>query len=130
IYGPGQHLHNAIPLFLKAALSGDAPVVFGTGEDVRDDVYAPDLADVLIEAALRNATGSFNATGERARTILEVAELCCAAVAKLGGPSGLVPRLEAGKPPKWWLDQRFDMSATREAFGFEPTPQIDALAAE
>lgn len=130
IYGPGQHLHNAIPLFLKAALAGEDPVVFGDGKSIRDDVYAPDLADVLIEAALRHATGSFHAHGERARTILEVAELCCQAVAKIGGKADLRPRLEAGKPPKWWLDQRFAQAPTREAFGFEPTPQIDALVCE
>lgn len=130
IYGPGQHLRNAIPLFLKAALAGEAPVVFGDGKSIRDDVYAPDLADVLIEAALQKKTGSFHAHGERARTILEVAELCCQAVAAIGGKTGLRPRLEAGSPPKWWLDQTFDQAATREAFGFEPTPQIDALVCE
>jgi nucleoside-diphosphate-sugar epimerase len=130
IYGPGQHLHNAIPLFLKACLAGEDPVVFGDGKSLRDDVYAPDLSDVLIEAALQKKVGSFHAHGEKARTILEVAELCCEAVAKIGGKAGLRPRLEAGKPPKWWLDQSFDPRATREAFDFQPTPQIDALVAE
>lgn len=130
IYGPGQHLHNAIPLFIKAALAGEDPVVFGDGRSIRDDVYAPDLADVLIEAALQKKVGSFHAHGDKARTILQVAELCCQAVAKIGGKPGLEPRLEAGKPPKWWLDQTFDQAATREAFGFEPTPQIDALVCE
>lgn len=130
IYGPGQHLHNAIPMFLKAALAGEHPVVFGDGKSIRDDVYAPDLADVLIEAALQKKTGSFNAHGEKARTILEVAELCCRAIARLGGRSDLKPRLETGKPPKWWLDQTFDHAATREAFAFAPTPQIDALVCE
>lgn len=130
IYGPGQHLHNAIPLFLKSALAGEHPVVFGDGRSIRDDVYAPDLADVLIEAALQKKVGSFHAHGEKPRTILEVAELCCKAVAKLGGREDLEPRLEPGKPPKWWLDQTFDHAATREAFGFEPTPQLDALVCE
>lgn len=130
IYGPGQHLHNAIPLFLKACLAGDDPVVFGDGKSIRDDVYAPDLSDVLIEAALQKKVGSFHAHGERARTILEVAELCCEAVAKIGGKPGLRPRLETGKPPKWWLDQSFDTRATRDALDFRATPQIDALVAE
>jgi nucleoside-diphosphate-sugar epimerase len=130
IYGPGQHLHNAIPLFLKACLAGEDPVVFGDGKSIRDDVYAPDLSDVLIEAALTKKVGSFHAHGEKARTILEVAELCCEATRKIGGKAGLRPRLEAGKPPKWWLDQSFDVRSTREAFDFRPTPQLDALVAE
>jgi UDP-glucose 4-epimerase len=130
IYGPGQHLHNAIPLFLKSALAGQDPVVFGDGKSIRDDVYAPDLADVLVEAALQKKVGSFHAHGERPRTIFEVAELCCQAVAKIGGRSDLRPRLTAGTPPKWWLDQSFDQTATRSAFDFRPTPQLDALVCE
>jgi UDP-glucose 4-epimerase len=130
IYGPGQHLHNAIPLFLGQALKGEHPVVFGDGTSIRDDVFAPDLADVLIEAALRKATGSFHAAGERARSILEVAEVCCEAVERLGVAKGLKPLLEPGKPPKWWLDQRFDLTATRETFGYEPTPLVEGIMAE
>src|SRR5690606_32048376 len=87
IYGPRQHLHNAIPMFLKAARAGQHPAVCGDGKSIRDDVNAPDLADVLIEAALQKKTGSFNAHGEKARTSLEVAELCCRAIARLGGRS-------------------------------------------
>jgi nucleoside-diphosphate-sugar epimerase len=78
IYGPGQHLHNAIPLFLSALWAGKPPTVFGTGRDVRDDVLASDLAHCLVEACLRKARGAFHATGERGRTIGEVAELCWA----------------------------------------------------
>jgi UDP-glucose 4-epimerase len=130
IYGPGQHRKNAIPLFLDAALGGEAPVVFGDGSSVRDDVYVGDLADVLVEAALRRSTGSFHAAGERARTIMEVAEACCAAVAAIGGPSGLRPRRMPDQRAKWWLDQVFDLEATRRAFGYEPTPLVEGLARE
>ena len=30
IYGPGQHLHNAIPTFLRASWEGKNPTVFDT----------------------------------------------------------------------------------------------------
>ncbi|HWO14740.1 MAG TPA: NAD(P)-dependent oxidoreductase, partial [Polyangiaceae bacterium] len=127
IYGPGQHLHNAIPIFLRSAWAGEPPVVFGSGRDVRDDVYAPDLARALLEACLRREVGAFHATGERARSIREVAELCCRAVAELGGPSGLEPRLDVSKPPKWWLDQTFDGERSRERLGYRPTPLLEGL---
>ena len=130
IYGPGQHLHNAIPIFLRSAWAGEAPVVFGSGRDVRDDVFAPDLSNALLEACLRREPGAFHATGERAHTIWEVAELCCRAVAELGGPTGLAPRLETSKPPKWWLDQTFDGQRTRELLGYRPTPLLEGLKAE
>jgi nucleoside-diphosphate-sugar epimerase len=130
IYGPGQHLHNAIPIFLRSAWAGEQPVVFGSGRDVRDDVYAPDLARALLEACLRREAGAFHATGERARSVWEVAELCCRAVAEVGGPSGLSPRLDTSRPPKWWLDQSFDGERSRERLGYQPTPLLEGLKAE
>jgi UDP-glucose 4-epimerase len=130
IYGPGQHLHNAIPTFLRACWAGEAPTVFGTGRDVRDDVFAPDLARALMEACLRGADGAFHAGGERPTTILEVAEACCRVVESLGGPAGLTPRLDPSRPPKWWLDQTFDLRRSREILGYVPTPLATGLALE
>jgi len=130
IYGPGQHLHNAIPRFLRAALEGKDPVVFGTGADVRDDVLAPDLSYCLAEACLRRATGAFHATGDRSRTILEVAEACCRVVERLGGPAGRRPSLDPSRPPKWWLDQRFDWERSKRLLDYEPTPFEEGLAYE
>lgn len=130
IYGPGQHLHNAIPLFLRACLEGRDPVVFGSGTDLRDDVLASDLAYCLAEACLRRAEGAFHAGGERARTILEVAELCCRAVAELEGTAQRVPRVDPSRPPKWWIDQSFDIERTRALLGYEPTPLLEGLKRE
>jgi nucleoside-diphosphate-sugar epimerase len=130
IYGPGQHLHNAIPTFLRAAWARQHPVVFGSGQSVRDDVLASDLSYCLAEAALRRAEGAFHAGGERAMSILEVARRCCRAVAELGGPRGLEPAIDGSRPPKWWIDQEFDLSRSRELLGYEPTPLLDGLKYE
>lgn len=130
IYGPGQHLHNAIPRFLSACLAGEAPTVFGGGRDVRDDVLASDLAYCLAEACLRRAEGAFHAGGERARSIWEVAELCCSSVAALGGKQGLSPVLDPTRPPKWWLDQTFDIERTRTLLGYTPTALLEGLQQE
>lgn len=130
IYGPGQHLHNAIPVFLRSCLGGEAPTVFGTGHDRRDDVLASDLAYCLIEACLRRAEGAFHAGGERGRSILEVAEQCCLAVKQLGLTANLTPRVDPTRPPKWWLDQSFDISRTRELLGYRPTPLLEGLEQE
>lgn len=130
IYGPGQHLHNAIPIFLRSCLAGEAPVVFGTGLDRRDDVLASDLAYCLIEASRRRAEGAFHAAGETGRSILEVAETCCRAVEQLDGARGLSPRLDGSRPPKWWIDQSFDLTRTREVLGYVPTPLIEGLKQE
>jgi len=130
IYGPGQHLHNAIPLFLRAALAGQGPVVHGAGQSLRDDVLASDLAFCLAEAALRRATGPFHAAGEQARTTLETAEICCQVASQLTGHPGLSVRLDPTRPAKWWLDQSFDLTRTRELLGYRPTPLREGLACE
>lgn len=130
IYGPGQHLGNAIPLFVRALWEGRAPVVFGSGKDVRDDVLASDLAYCLVEACLRRADGAFHAAGERARTIFEVAEACCRAVERCGGPAGLRPTIDAAKAPKFWVDLEFDLERTRRLLGYEPTPLAEGLERE
>jgi UDP-glucose 4-epimerase len=127
VYGPGQHRRNAIPVFLEAALRGEAPTVFGDGGSVRDDVYVGDLADLLVEAALRHSTGSYQAAGERSRTVLEVAEACCVAAA-VGASPRVRPRCLPAHAPKWWLDQVFDLEPVRRAFGYEPTPLSEGLA--
>jgi nucleoside-diphosphate-sugar epimerase len=130
IYGPGQHLHNAIPRFLRAVLDGQSPVVYGMGAEVRDDVFAPDLAYCLAEACLRRSDGAFHAAGERARTVFEVAELCCEAVERAGGMKGVRPVRDPSKPAKWWLDQSFALERSRRLLGYEPTPLIDGLICE
>lgn len=128
VYGPGQHAGNAIPTFLRAAWRGEAPVIFGgVGGELRDDVFVGDVATCLAEACLRRAEGPFNAAGERARTLREVAALCCQAVAELGGPSGLEPRLEPGQTPKPWIDQSFEARRTHERLGVAPTPFLEGL---
>lgn len=130
IYGPGQHLHNAIPVFLRDCLAGKAPTVFGAGSSLRDDVLVTDLAYCIIEACLRRANRAYHGAGERARTIWEVAEMCCQVVEQSGGAAGLVPQLDQSRPPKWWLDQSFDISATRRDLDYTPTPLSVGLQRE
>ncbi len=130
VYGPGQPATTAIPAFLRTCLEGTAPAVFGDGLQLRDDVLASDVAYCLAEACLRRAEGAFNAAGERARTLFEVAELCCRAVEAFGGPRGLRPTLSSARAPARWLDQRFDISRTRALLGYEPTPLSAGLERE
>jgi nucleoside-diphosphate-sugar epimerase len=130
VYGPGQAAHNAIPIFLAACWRGEPPIVFGDGHELRDDVLVTDVADGLAEVCLRRAEGTFNAGGERARALREVAALCCQAVAAAGGPGGLAPRFDGGRPRKPWIDQSFDSSAFHALRGRPPTPMAEGLAAQ
>jgi nucleoside-diphosphate-sugar epimerase len=129
IYGPGQHLHNAIPLFLRGSWAGQNPSVFGTGADLRDDVFVKDVAYCLAEACFRRAEGPFHAGSGQARSILEVARLCCEAVSELGGPA-TQPVLDSSRPAKWWLDMSFDIERTRQLLGYVPTQMLAGLKCE
>ncbi|MCB9591397.1 MAG: NAD(P)-dependent oxidoreductase [Sandaracinaceae bacterium] len=126
IYGPGQHGHNAIPRFLRAALAGERPVVFGDGTSLRDDVFAPDLASLMLEAALQGAHGAFHACGESSRTIADVARVCCEAVEVEGGPK-LSAQLDPSREPKWWIDQRFDREPSEQVLSYVPTDLLEGL---
>jgi UDP-glucose 4-epimerase len=130
VYGPGQAGHNAIPTFLRACWRGEPPVVFGGGHELRDDVFVGDVADGLAEVCLRRAEGTFNAGGERARPLGEVAALCCEAVAAAGGPTIVGPRFDPAKPGKPWIDQSFDSSALHALLGRAPTPMLAGLTAQ
>jgi nucleoside-diphosphate-sugar epimerase len=130
VYGPGQVAHNAIPIFLRACWRGEQPVVFGDGRELRDDVLVTDVAEGLAEACLQRVEGTFNAAGERARPLREVAALCCEAVAAAGGPAGIVPRFDVGKAGKPWIDQSFDASSFYALLGRPPTPMLAGLTAE
>jgi UDP-glucose 4-epimerase len=129
IYGPGQRATTAIPAFLTAALQGKPPLVFGDGRQIRDDVLVTDVAYCLLEAGLRKLPGAVNVGGERARTLWEVAELCCQAVERMGGPAGLAPRLEARSAARW-VEQSYDISRTRDVLEYEPVPLLEGLARE
>jgi UDP-glucose 4-epimerase len=130
IYGPGQIASNAIPAFLKACWRGEPPVVFGDGQQLRDDVLVSDVAYCLAEACIRRAQGTFNAVSGQARTLLQVADLCCRAVETLGGPKGLSPKVDPTRAAAPWIDQSFDVSRTKLELGFEPVAMIDGLKRE
>jgi nucleoside-diphosphate-sugar epimerase len=126
IYGPGQHASNAIPAFLAAALAGKAPIVHGDGGQLRDDVFVGDVAHCLLEAGVRRMPGIVNAGGECARTLLQVAELCCRAAELAGGARGVSPAL-SGQPSARWVQQSYDISRTRELLDYVPKSLLDGL---
>lgn len=55
IYGPGQNAASdyaaAVPRFIRLALRGEAPTIFGDGEQTRDFVYVEDIVRANILAA-------------------------------------------------------------------------------
>lgn len=112
VYGPGQSERNVIPRFMERARRGQAPIVFGKGDDVRDDIFVGDVALAVELALLREPRGAFNIASGKPHSILDVAEAVC----RLAG-GGLRPRLEAVESS--WVDRWFAVDRAKAAFGFE-----------
>jgi len=77
VYGPREWYGRVLTIFLKRALEGKAPVVFGAGDQRRDFVFVGDVVDVhraCMESALTGAH-SFNVGTGIATSIADLASL-------------------------------------------------------
>ena len=117
VYGPRQDPNSqyaaVIPSFIKRALEGNPPIIFGDGEQTRDFTFVKDAVEASILAVESDARGLFNiAQGERI-TINELARLVISIVGKNMEPVHQEPR------PGDIRHSLADISLAR-AFGYEP----------
>jgi UDP-glucose 4-epimerase len=122
IYGPGQHPKNVIPLFLAAVRRGEPPTVYGTGNDIRDDVYVGDVAHAVERAVAKRVAGVFNVASGTPHRLIDVARAACDL-----GPPGLAPLLREVESS--WVDRWYDIGRARSVLGCAPpTPFEQGLA--
>lgn len=128
VYGPNQRFDaygNVIPIFVFNMLRGEPLTIFGDGEQTRDFINVRDVVQANIKAAMtRGVSGAFN-TGSGGRiTINGLVEL-------IRKTSGLEPRVKHGAPrPGDVRHSLADISAAREAFGFNPAVPLEEGLAE
>ena len=72
-YGPGDPPQRLIPTVL-AALSEGRPVAMTHGHQLRDFIYAPDAADLLVHLLFSEENGAFNVATGRATSVGAVVE--------------------------------------------------------
>jgi UDP-glucose 4-epimerase len=95
IYGPREWYGRVLTIFLKRALDGKAPVIFGKGEQLRDFTYVSEVVNVhraCMESTLPGAT-SFNVGTGIATSVAALADLVCEVTGK-----GLKPAHEDVAP--------------------------------
>ena len=129
-FGPGQTYTpyvGVITIFVTRLLRGEAPIIFGDGEQRRDFVHVEDITDGVL--ATPGATpGTYNVGTGRGTSLNELAAL-------------LVGRINPSLPPQYAPaatgELRYsiaDISAARRALGYTPThhlrSSIDAVIAE
>lgn len=127
VYGPGQDPNGAyaavIPKFLTAVAAGQAPVIFGDGEQSRDFVFVEDIVEANLRAvqATRGVGGkSFNiGSGQSAslKQIVEKLEII------LGHPTPIDYQPSRAGDIK---HSRADISAAAGLLQFTPSVSLDA----
>ncbi|HVR95023.1 MAG TPA: SDR family oxidoreductase [Thermoanaerobaculia bacterium] len=129
VYGPRQDPQGpyaaVVPRFFAACLAGEAPVIYGDGEQTRELTYIEDVvtANLLAAGAPASACGrAYNVAGGAPTAIVELARR----VREVVG-DGREPRHEAPRPgePR---HSHADLTAAREALGYVPsTPLAEGL---
>jgi UDP-glucose 4-epimerase len=118
VYGPNQRYDaygNVIPIFAFKMLRGEPLTVFGDGEQTRDFVNVRDVVQANIKAAQAvGISGAFNLGSGGRITINTLVQL-------LKDASGIDPFVRHGPPrPGDVRHSLADLTAAREALGFEP----------
>lgn len=130
VQGPRQSFRNAysgvLRTFTQRLLSGNAPVCFEDGLQVRDYVYVGDVAraNVLMLDDARSDYQVFNVGGENAVTVLEYAHLLARKIN---------PTIEPQAPGMYRFgDTRHIVSdvSKLKALGWTPTQGVNAIADE
>lgn len=122
-YGPNQTYTpyvGVITIFINKLLSGEDPVIFGDGEQVRDFVYVGDIAAGVASAlGTEHVSGIFNLGSGQPRSVNRVADLLCRKI----DPSRVIGY--AARKPGEITNSVADISAARQALGFHPTGVLE-----
>lgn len=122
VYGPRQDPHGeagVVSIFGAAMLHGDAPAIFGDGEQTRDYVFVADVVAAFVLAA-DAASGALLNIGTGVETSVNTVYRLLAAVTGFEGEPRHAP-LPAGEIRRIALDA----SRAREALGWEPKTSLD-----
>lgn len=125
VYGPGQDptgpYASVVPAFVSRVREGEAPTIYGDGEQTRDFVHVDDVARANIAIAESDVSGEIYNVGSGERTsIHRLAELAI----ELAG-ADVEPQYSDPRPG----DVRHscaDVTKIRREIGFEPTVELEA----
>jgi len=117
VYGPGEKTPRALPNFLERVAAGEAPVVYGDGGDLRDQLHVRDAA-LAIERALEAGDGVYNVSDGQSHSVLEIAQLAIN-LAELDCEPELRER------DKERRDFHMDISRAQSELGFKPRVSLE-----
>jgi UDP-glucose 4-epimerase len=120
-FGPGQTYTpyvGVITIFVTRLLRGEAPVIFGDGEQQRDFIHVDDIVAGTIAAPGR-APGTYNLGTGRGTSLNQLAALLTAKLAPEVRP------VHAPAPPGELRYSIADISAARRVLGYSPTRTLE-----
>jgi dTDP-glucose 4,6-dehydratase len=125
-FGPYQSLENLIPLFISKAAAGENLPLYGSGENVRDWIFAQDHCEAVRMILEQGTIGEiYNVGGDNDQSNISITKMI---LEKLGKPESLITYVEDRKGH----DERYSMGydKLKREFGWEPkTSFADALQA-
>ncbi len=120
---PGSQYGAVIPRFIAAALAGDAPVIFGDGEQTRDFTFVENVVHANLLACHapsgRVAGGVFNIGSGKALSVRELWTRICAAAGIELRPTHAAPRAGDVRDSLACIDR------AREVLGYAPLVDFD-----
>jgi nucleoside-diphosphate-sugar epimerase len=120
VFGPRQHpaspYSGVLSLFIKAALSGRTPTIFGDGEQTRDFTYVDDVVEGVTRALFTP-----EASGEVINVATGVSVSLNEAWSALGRIMGAVPTPSYGPPRQGDVrHSRADITKAERVLGYHP----------
>jgi UDP-glucose 4-epimerase len=125
VFGPRQdptsQYSGVVPRFMRLALEGEDPVVFGDGSQSRDFTYVSNVVDATLSAAVAaGAEGSICNVGCGApKTVLDLVAAISRVAEREISPRFAPPRMGDVK------HSFADIGAARETLGYEPTVDFE-----
>jgi len=127
-YGPGQTFTpyvGVINIFTRNLLAGRPPVIFGTGEQMRDFVYVGDVAEVNLRAMRYAPDGAVLNVGTGVGTsVKKIAQALIETISP--GAEADFAEMPRGEP----ADSVADTTALERYLGYIPSPRLTEKMAE
>lgn len=130
VFGEREWYGRVLTLFLKRALEGRSPVVFGRGDQVRDFVYVGDIARLHRRCFETDFAGHLVLNGSTAvaTSVLDLANMICEVVGERLEPifddvgEGHVSELAGGRMrlPSELQAMRMSYARAKDRLGWEP----------
>jgi len=123
VYGPRQSrgYSGVVAEFIRRALRGEPPVIYGDGEQTRDFIYVSDVVKAIVSSLRSKVSGVYNVGSGTPTKILDLAYT----VLRITGAENLRPEFRETRPGDV-KHSVADISKANRELGFRPSTSLEA----